>query len=131
MTPIDESGMMRFSRQLVIVVRNGRSLPSLVSSILFRVSLIHHKDGAASPRMADRHAALVLVLPVVGLLELAAAALVDALRDPVRLEFRPPARATGGPPWVEVIDSRIDMYSNPSPLFSSFRPVIVHGPCQS
>ena len=130
MTPIDESGMMRFSRQLVIVVRNGRSLSSLVGSILFRVSLIHHEDGTASPRVADRHVLLVLVLPVVGLLELAAVALVDALRDPVRLELRLSSWATGGPPRIEVDDSRINMYSNPSPLFSSFRPVIVHGPCQ-
>ena len=131
MTPTDESAMMSFSRQLVIVVRNGRSLPSLVSSILFRVSLIHHKDGTASPRVADRHASLVLVLPVVGLLELAAAALVDALRDPVRLELRLSSRATGGPPRIEVDDSRINMNSSPSPLFSSFRPVVIHGPSQS
>ena len=44
--------------------------------------------------MADRHVDLVHVLPLVGLLELAAA-LVDALRDPVLLEFRRTARATG------------------------------------
>ena len=131
MTPIDESGMMRFSRQLVVVVRNGRSLPSLVCSVLFRVPLIHHKDGSASPWMTDRCTLLILELPVVGLLELAAAALVDALRDPVRLELRLPSWATGGPPRIEVNDSRIHMNSNPSPLFSSFGPVVIHGPCQS
>ena len=42
-TSIDESGMMRFSRQLVGILRNGRSLYSLIGPVLFRVVLIDEK----------------------------------------------------------------------------------------
>ena len=112
--------MMRFSHQLVDMVCNGRSLSSLVCAVLFRVPFIDPKDRTASPWMTDRPNIFFCVLPLVGLLELAVVALVDALRDPLRFKSRLSARASGGPPWVEAIDSRGNMRSDPTPVFSPF-----------
>ena len=110
---------------VVYAVRGGCSLSPLIGSVLFRVLPIDEEYRPASPKMADRstvfsvrYVMMSIDLPVVGLLEVVAV-LVDALGDPVGLELRLPARATGGPPWVESNCSRVNVHSYPTPLFTS------------
>ena len=118
---------MRCSCQLVGIVRNGRSSSSLIGPVLFRILLIDDKDRPASPWMTDQPVNSINILPLVHLVEVVAV-LVDALGDPVGLELRLAARASGGPPRVESNYSGIDMNSSQSPLFSSLRPIVANGP---
>ena len=118
---------------VVCAVRGGCSLSSLISPVLFRVLPIDEKYRPASPKMTDRstvfsvrYIMMSIDLPVVRLLEVVAV-LVDALGDPVGLELRLPAQASGGPPRVESNCSWVDVHSYPAPMFTSLRPVVAEG----
>ena len=115
---------------VVYAVCRGGSLSSLIGPVLFRVLPIDEKYRPASPKMADRptvfsvrYILMSIVLPVVRLPKVVTV-LELALGDSEGLQSRLPARATGGPPWVERNGSWIDMHSNPTPLFASLRPII-------
>ena len=61
----------------------------------------------------------IVELPLVILLEVFPV-LVDALCNPPRLEFCLLARASRGPPWVELVYTKFNVDSNPSTSFTSF-----------
>ena len=136
MMSLDESGMMRFSRQLVGIVCSGISLPSLVGAVLLGVSTLDDEYCPARPRGLSRPMSFVLVidhlparvvhLPLVALLELDAVVVV-ALRGPPGLKLGSPAWASRGPPRVEFVQARLGMHSNPSASLTSFRPIICRG----
>ena len=100
--------MFTLARGLVVyAVCDGRSWPSLVGPVLFRVLPIDDEYRPASPWVTDQPTALFVkyiqlsnVLPLIRLLKVVAV-LVDALSDPAGLELHLTARASGGPPWEE------------------------------
>ena len=115
---------------MVYAVCNGRSLPSLVGPVLFRILPIDDKYRPASLRTTDRPTAFSVkyiqlsnVLPLVRLLKVVAV-LVDALGYPSRPGLRLTARASGGRPWFESTYSGISMNTNPAPLFTSLGPIV-------
>ena len=129
MTSLDESGMMRFSLQLVGIVGSGISLSSLVGAVLLGVRTLDDENRPARPRGLSRPMSLVLLvdhllarvvhLPLVVLLEVVPVDVI-ALRGPPGLKLGLSARASRGPPRVELIQSRFNMNSDPSSSFASF-----------
>ena len=136
MASLYESGMMRFSCQLVGIVCNGLSLSPLVGAVFLGVRPIDDKYRPACPRRTDRSMSIIFIvdhlsarvvqLPLVVLLEVAPVVVV-ALCGPPRFELGLPARASRGPLRVELVQARFDVHSNPSASLTSFRPIIHRG----